>query len=203
MPHFLTIVNWQVGNISSCSEAVAVIIASFVALRNLHEAARLRKEQIRPYISVELRLLFDPAPMCNLVIKNHGVRAARNIAFTTSNDLNAPVKTLDEIEVMNWSEKNLTDFAIFQKGIRTLVPNQEIEFLASIGHEYSPRLKAGKAPNSYVVNVEYDDEDGNSYSGEFGLDIDLLMDITRARAESDLSKIAKSLEKIAAKDICG
>lgn len=160
-------------------QLVVLVVAALFARRQLNEAQRLREDQIRPFVVIDLDS--PHKPFFDLVVKNIGTTMARDVTFEFDP---APGTTIEGAE--------LDKLKIFRDGISTLPPGKEIRTLFDSG---ITRSKAD-LPDVYEVTVRYRGPTGApDYAEKIDLDFGLYWgrkDINRR----DIHDVHKELKGI-------
>jgi hypothetical protein len=136
------------------AQLVVLIIAALVAWRQVREARRLREEQSRPFVVIELDS--PQRPFFDLVVKNLGTSMARNVRFEFDQE---PDSTMNHASIDR--------LKIFKDGIANFPPGKEFRTL------FDSAIKRFKAelPDVYSVRVTYEDQEGKRHFDEM-MDID-------------------------------
>lgn len=157
--------------------AVLVVTALF-AWRQVREAARLRREQTRPFVIIHYEFR---SVLIQLAIRNVGKTVARNVRISFDRPLQSK----------QFGDEKFASMAVFTDGIPNLAPGQEIR----IHFDHFPnRVQAG-LPMRYVASVTYDDHQGRRLpSDEFVLDLSPY--IQAARSPKGLHELVESVEEV-------
>lgn len=123
--------------------AVVAMIAAPVAYLQVREARRSRKEQIQPFIVVDIQPSSVWGNLLNLVVENIGKTLARDVRIHFD-------------PVISSSQYDLGQSTLVCEGIPSLPPNRRIEALFDVSHT---RLNNG-LPTRYDVVVEFSDARG-------------------------------------------
>jgi hypothetical protein len=107
--------------VALCAQAGLLLVASVVATRQLREARRIREEQAQPYVVVSLETDSSSPSILNLVIKNIGKTAARNVELKFDPPL---VSSLDRD-----GPNRISEWTVLKDGILTLAPGQSMSTL--------------------------------------------------------------------------
>jgi hypothetical protein len=167
---------------------VVLLVAAFVAWQQVKEAQglrreqdRLRKEQARPFVIIDFHLW---KPIIELIIKNVGATLARKVLF----EFNPPLTTThDDMP----GRGNLMDLNLFKHGIPSLAPGKEITLFFD---EYLAR-NGRNLPQSYEVQVSYEDTVGDDYTELMVLDLAMYLG-TGGVTRHGLHDIHKRMEEI-------
>ena len=160
-------------------QLVVLIVAAFVAWRQVREARRLREEQQRPFVVIDFEV--ERGYIAFLVVSNLGTSLARDVRFSIDPPLESAVSSvaLDKMKMLN-------------QGISTLAPGKEIRTFFDMG------FKRGKAelPMTYTARVQYTDETGRRHFDEtVDLDLDLYMHLSEITRQG-VHDVHKRLEEI-------
>ncbi|GAA2965329.1 hypothetical protein [Actinokineospora diospyrosa] len=153
-----TALTWQAGSTLITGGALAVAIA--VGWRQLAAARKLREEQARPYIVVDIVPGLTSRKLLDLVVTNIGKSPAYDLRITFDP---APERT-DEI-----GEFKLKDARILAEKTPMFAPGREFRMFFDSAVD---RTKS-QLPMSFAVKVEYKDSRGKGYIDETQLDFDV------------------------------
>ena len=175
---------------ASCVQAGVLVVAAVVASQQVREARRLREEQAQPYVIVSLET--DPsAPfIVNLVIKNLGGTAARNVVV----DFDPPlVSSLDTMAGPN----RTTEWTALSDGISTLTPGQIMgSMLDSLMSRYANK---DQYPDRTQATVHYQGDHGKRgiYEYKYNLDFNVFFGSHYVGRKSfdDLVKAVEDMQK--------
>ena len=137
-------------------------------MRQVHEARRLREEQAQPYVVVSLET--DPsAPfILNLVIKNMGTTAARNVVV----DFDPPLTSSLE---QDGAGRTTKEWRALTDGIPTLAPGQSMStIIDSLFSRYAGN-DLTKYPGYTQATVTYGDDRRKSRLHTYIYDLDFNM----------------------------
>jgi hypothetical protein len=125
------------------AQLVVLVIAALVAWRQVREAQRLREEQSRPFVIIDLDS--PQRPFFDLVVKNLGTSMACNVRFE-----------FDPTPESTMSHASIDRLKIFKDGIANFPPGKEFRTL------FDSAIKRFKAdlPDVYSVRVTYEDQEG-------------------------------------------
>jgi hypothetical protein len=159
---------------------VALIAAAF-ALVQVREARRLREEQSRPFVIVDIQPSETTKHILNIVIENVGKTLAKNVRLTFAPKLQTTMSGYD-----------IANTALIKDGIATMPPGRRWEYL----FDASNARFGSTLPMRYDVTVHYDDHD-EKHQRPLRYLIDLTplfgMHFIQEKGQHD---IAKSLEEI-------
>lgn len=167
----------QVGLVAA--QLVVLIVAAFVAWRQVREARRLREEQQRPFVVIDFEV--GRGYLVFLVVSNLGTSLARGVHFSIDPPLESAVPSvaLDKMKML-------------REGISTLAPGKQIRTFFDMG------FKRGKAelPMTHTARVQYTDETGRRHFDEtIDLDLDLYMHLSEI-TQQGVHDVHKRLEEI-------
>jgi hypothetical protein len=161
-----------------------ILVTAIVAFRQLREARVLRKEQTRPFVSIE----FDTGStwLIYVVIRNLGKTMARDIHMTVDPPLVSAMETADGAKTM--------DHQMFTTGIANLPPQGQRRFLFDA---WTVRGEdRAKYPDLHTVTVTYRSHDRkDTYSDEIALDLGDYRN-TRYVTRNGLHEIHGELERM-------
>jgi hypothetical protein len=160
---------------------VVLVLAAFVAWRQVKEAQRLRQEQARPFVVID----FHPwATIIELTIKNVGATLARDVMFA----FDPPLATTHD---KTSGRGNLMDLSLFKNGIPAFAPGKEITLFFDT---FPARLEHG-LPLAYEVVVSYRDPAGHEYREPTKLDLEMYVG-TGGITRHDIHDVHKRLDEI-------
>jgi len=142
---------------------VFVAIAALVAAWQAREARRLRVEQARPFVIMDLDV---QGPIIDLRIKNIGKTLARDVRFEFR-----PPQFASTFDGTPGRESGLKGLNVFKEGIPTLAPNTEIKFFFDL---YPERLEA-RLPMKYEVTISYNGTGRKRHSDKTVLDVNTFL----------------------------
>lgn len=154
----------------------AVVVAYF----QLDQARKLREEQARPFVYVDI-LPSEVSPnILDLVIENLGNTLATDVRIHFVPEIETSLKDYD-----------LARSALFTDGIPTLPPGRRIETLFDVSHERVDTT----LPLRYDVTVSYSDRQGRRDELPYILDIGYLYGLNRVE-KYGVHHAAKSLREL-------
>lgn len=166
-------------------QLLVLVAAALFARRQLNEAKKLREEQIRPFVVLDLTS--EERPFFYLSVKNIGSTMARDIRFE-----------FDQMPTSTMGHGDLERLKMFREGISTLPPGKEIKTLFDSAIQRYP----SDLPETYRVTVSYTDPDGERhYREEMDLDFGLYwnrLSVERKgihHIHQELERIRKDLSK--------
>lgn len=125
------------------------------ASRQVKEAGRLRRAQMRPFVVVDIPMDW----LFKITIENIGVTVARDVTFEFPVPLASSMPRPWEFE----------DSSLLQEGVKVLPPRKRYTFFFDSVHQ---RLAEGvNLPLVYDAIVRYRDEDGYKYEDTYTLDM--------------------------------
>lgn len=136
---------------------LALVVAAYIAWRQVKEAQRLREEQARPFVIIDFHAW---QTIVELTIKNIGATMAWDVRFTFTPSLKT---THDD----GPGRGDLMELNIFKNGIRSLPPNKEMRLFFD---QFPARIAAG-LPMTYAVDISYRDPKGKRYTEQTVLDL--------------------------------
>jgi hypothetical protein len=173
--------NWSSGDWAGLT-FVVLVLAAFVAWRQVKEAQRLRQEQARPFVIID----FHPwRSLIELTIKNVGATLARDVQFAFTPPL---ATTHDETA----GRGNLMELSLFKNGIPALAPGKTI----TLFFDSFPARVEQEMPFSYNVVVSYRDPGGHEYREPMNLDLEMYWG-TGGITHHDIHDVHRVLKEIA------
>jgi hypothetical protein len=142
---------------------LVLVAAAIVAWRQVKEAQRLREEQARPFVVIDI----EPwNPFVDLKITNLGKTVAQDVQFQFKPQL---ISVKDEQHgLVPVAELNL-----FRNGIASLAPGKQITLWFD---RYPERVEQG-LPDRYDVRISYSGPSGKQYAETTVLDLGMYRDI--------------------------
>ena len=140
----------------------------------VEETRLMRKAQATPEVVIVLRPREEYINWMDLFIENIGHGAAYNIKFELP-------------ENATLGKTDLTEVALFQRGLPFLAAGQRIGFFAAVTH--------GEPPPAIEVKVSFKDATGVSHKKSYLLDVSLFKGL-RQLGTPPLYKIAKEMEGV-------
>jgi hypothetical protein len=157
--------------------AILVLTALF-AWRQLREAARLRREQTRPFVVIQYEFR---DVLIQLAIRNLGKTVARNVKTSFDRPLQS----------RQFGDERFAEMALFRDGIPNLAPGQEIR----VHFDHFPNRVDGGLPMRYVASIKYDDHEGRALpADEFVLDLSPYKQA--ARGPKGLHELVEAVERV-------
>jgi len=167
------------GTVATAAVAVA---AATVALFQLREVKRTRREQTQPYVVVDFVPSRVGNNILNVAIENIGRTPARDVRVTFDPTIRSSLKDYD-IEAT----------AMFSEPIRSMPPGRRIEVLFDVGHE---RFKTD-LPSRYNITVQASDSRGRPLEDtRYVVDFGYLYGVQYIR-EKGVHDIANAVDQIA------
>lgn len=136
------------------AQLLVLFVAAVVALFQAREARRLRLEQQRPFVVIDVD--FVGTAELFLYVKNIGTSLARTVTI----NIDPPLSSAVDIPVEKF--KMLTD------GISTLAPGKELRSFLDVGFQ----RHASDLPMVYTATLNYTDETGKR-TFEESMDLDI------------------------------
>lgn len=160
------------------AQLVVLIVAAFVAWRQVREARELREEQQRPFVVVDFDL--QNGYMTFLEVANLGTSLARDVRI----EIDPPLASASDVD--------LAGLKMLNEGIATLAPGKKYRTFFDMGF----RRAEADLPMNYIVSVSYTDEKGKrSFNETLNLDLDLFMNLISV-TRHDVHDVNKRLEEI-------
>lgn len=164
---------------SMVTAAVAVVAAVFAAIQVL-EARRLREEQSKPFVIVDIQPSPTSRHILNLVIENTGTTMARDVKITFTPGITTTMR----------DEFPLEDSSLLKDGIPMLPPGRRLDWM----FDSSVKRHEQRLPLRYEVEVAYADQRGRAQEPlHFPIDLAPLYGVAYVE-EKGLHHIAKALE---------
>ncbi|MFC7650377.1 hypothetical protein ACFQX6_66100 [Streptosporangium lutulentum] len=135
------------------------------AREQLEHAEKVRREQLEPYVVVDIQPSIHNTQAFVLVIENIGPTVARNVKIT----FDPPVERLMEQRESSFGRFKLAETYIFTKGIPFMPPGRRIELLFDITFE---RLNS-TLDMFYEVTVEAEWTEGRVEPMKYPIDLAL------------------------------
>jgi hypothetical protein len=132
--------------------------AAAFAWFQVREARRLRKEQTRPFVLIDLDAW---GTIVELRITNIGKTIARHIRFKFDPSLTSTHDAVGD------ARGPVAELSLFKDGIPSLAPGKEIK----IFFDHFPGRLEAKLPLTYHVTISYVGHDGERYSEPMALDL--------------------------------
>jgi hypothetical protein len=158
-------------------QLLVLAVAAAVAWRQVREARRLREQQIRPFVVIDIevdRFLFF------LAVSNVGTTLARDVRFEIDPPLDSAI------------ENALNEMKMFRHGIATLPPNKAIRTL----FDSALQRKPADLPDLYTVRVRYRDQTGRrTFDETFDLDLGVYWNLTTVERR-DVHDLHERLKEI-------
>jgi hypothetical protein len=160
------------------AQLVVLIVAAFVAWRQVREARELREEQQRPFVVVDFDL--QNGYMTFLEVVNLGTSLARDVRI----EIDPPLASASDVD--------FADLKMLNEGIATLAPGKKYRTFFDMGF----RRAKSDLPMNYTAFVSYTDEKGRrSFNETLNLDLDLFMNLVSI-TRHDVHDVNKRLEEI-------
>lgn len=161
------------------AQLIVLVAAAWYALSQAREARRLREEQFRPFVVVDVEI--DNSRILEIVVRNVGLTMARDVQFE-----------VDPPFVTSMDNYNLNEMKLFANGIATFPPGKEYKTLFdSLVQRSQMHLD-----REYTVLVTYTDPSGKrKFSEPSTIDLGIYRDFLYRR-ESDVGDIVDELKKL-------
>lgn len=159
-------------------QLLVLVGAAWYGYGQVREARRLRQQQFRPVVVVDLE---EKNRILEIVVRNVGLTVAREVKFHVSPPFESSM-----------SDYDLSSTHMFANGIATLPPGKEYRTLFD---SLVQRSQSG-LQRAYTVTVSYSDFEGEqTFTDESLLDIGIYHDFMY-RSETDLKDVVKELKQI-------
>lgn len=173
--------------IFQAAQLAVLVLAAFVAWRQVSEARQLREEQARPFVVVDFEI--DHDGLIYVVVSNLGRTIARDVRLTFKPE---PHTTLDRES--DPEDPPFREAKILREGIPSLAPGKRIPAMFDFG--MNRVKKKDRYPDVYEVTVEYRDSTGRRLPAETNvLDLGIYWNVLRIGGK-DIGDIHKSLQTI-------
>lgn len=160
------------------AQLIVLVAAAAVAWYQAREARRLRLEQHRPFVVIDVD--FIGTSELFLYVKNLGTSLARSVKF----EIDPPLSSAVDIPV--------DKFKMLTHGVSTLAPGKELRSFFDIGFQRNE----SDLPLVYTARVTYSDDTGRRLFDEsMDLDIGQYMHLHFADRQ-DIHDVHKRLEEI-------
>ena len=136
----------------------------------------------RPYITIQ-PILKKHSPVISLSIKNTGLSAASNLRISIDRDFFQFNQPKDPT-------KNIRNFKIFSKPIKSFAPNYELTFPLAQSFVILGAEASDSCPSEFIITAEYEFA-GKSVIEESYIDIEVF-----TGGEVDLDPLVSEIEKI-------
>lgn len=127
---------------ASVLTALVAVVAATFAFFQVREARRLRTDQAKPFVVVDIKPSAASAHILNLVIENIGATMARDVHIDFKPEI-----------VTSISEYDLKDTILIRDGVPMIPPGRRLEFL----FDQTVNRKQAELPMRYDVTVTYRD----------------------------------------------
>jgi hypothetical protein len=159
--------------------AAIYVLLLLYAIRQLGEAAKLRRAQTRPFVVVDL----EPGWLIFLTVENIGSTVARNVTFGFEPAL---VSTLSK----PWQ---FDEAVLLRQGIESVPPRRRHRIIFDAA---PARLDSPDLPKQHVATVTYFDDDGKKYVDRYTLDLGAMAGTSpEEKGMPDLVKAVENLQK--------
>lgn len=173
---------------------LATVTAS-VGVRTLRQSRRDSKAKARPTISVELRAVEHSEGSQSLVIKNTGPTIAKDVRVTFDPPIPMPEDPAGLVTPVMLRR--------YSKPIPVMTPGMELDnlYYAAVPDPAGPgKVNNEPVPDVVTVKISFASGDGEPYSDDFPLDVDLLRArtylVSSGAPEEQLKKAVKTLKSI-------
>ncbi len=160
------------------AQLLVLVGAAWYALMQAREARKLREQQFRPFVIVDIE---EDNRILEIVVRNVGLTMARDVTFS-----------IEPSFVTSMGDYDLNATKLFERGIRTFAPGKEYRTLFDTLVQRSQM----KLEREYVVTVKYSDPSGKrKFVDESLLDIGIYHDFMY-RDETGVKDVVKELKEI-------
>lgn len=167
------------------ASVVVLVVTGVLIYRQVAEAQRLRQEQSRPHVVVDL-VPSTATRLIELWVRNIGATSAYNVKITTDPPLES-----------SWDRRGegyaLGDTVLMREGIETLPPGRDVHALFD---NYVDRDNTD-LPMRYDATVAYTNDAGKTWQDRYVLDLEVFKGLTFV-LRKDEHDTAKALERVAA-----
>jgi hypothetical protein len=179
---------------------MAIAILTFVLAKEtwylreaqIEQVDELKRENIRPNVSVTLKSSESELSFMDARIHNQGKGIARNIKFTFIDR--------DEREIKHSENEVVDEFLklhIFSDGMHSLGIGQKIESFLFSFFEIKNKIKEPDVFSIYFkIKVSYEDVEGTAYYNELTIDFKEFQGISRTGGGNPIHNIAKDMKKL-------
>jgi hypothetical protein len=179
---------------------VAIAILTFVLAKEtwylreaqIEQVNELRRENIRPNVSVNLSSSPIDLSFMNIRIQNHGKGIARNIRFSFIDREQKEINLLDSAIVDEFLKLH-----VFSEGINSLGLDQKIESFLFSFYDIKKNVEGSDIFSPYFkIKIHYEDVEGTPYFNELTMDFKEYKGITSVGGGDPLHKIADDIKKL-------
>lgn len=161
--------------------AVVAMVAARFAFAQVREARRLREDQAKPFVVVDIQPSRASVHILNVVIENIGATMAREVHIAFTPEVETTIEGYD-----------LKNTVAIRDGLPMIPPGRRLVFL----FDQSVNRKEADLPMRYDVVVTYQDKDGRPQDPlEFPIDLSPLYGM-RVVEDRGLHHAAKSLDEL-------
>jgi hypothetical protein len=158
----------RVGAAAAIVAAGLATVTSTVAVRTLRQTRRDSKSKARPVMTAELRLVPHTKAAQSLVISNRGPTMAKQVRVTFDPPIPMPADPAGLV----------TPFMLkrYKKPIAVMAPGMKLDNLYYTGAPgpEGRSVNGEPVPDQATVTITYQSGDGDEYSDEFPLDVEVL-----------------------------
>lgn len=184
----------RVGAAAALAAVGLAAITTTVAVRTLRQTRRDSKSKARPTISAELRAVEHSHGSQSLIIRNTGPSIAKDVRVTFDPPIPIPENPAGLVTPILLRR--------YSKPIPVMTPGTELDnlyYAAQPGP--GPGMVNGEpVPDIVTVKINYTSGDGDPYTDEYPLDVDLLRARTyqtsSAAPEAQLKEAVKTIKSI-------
>ncbi len=184
----------------SALATVAIAVLTFILAKEtwylreaqIEQVNSLRKENIRPSVSVTLKNSDISFNLMMINVSNLGKGIARNVNFKFIDKNGAEISEGENVIVDHFLKLH-----IFSNGMHSLGINQKVDSFLFSFFELKGKLEGDDIFTPFFkIVVSYTDVEGNDYSNELTIDFAELKGITEIGGGDPLHKMAGDLKKL-------
>lgn len=157
--------------------AIIYVAILVYAIKQVSEAQRLRRAQVRPFVVVDI----EPGWILYLTVENIGTTLARDVRFHFEPELSGTVRP----------DSELREAPLLRNGVKSLPPRKRYRIFFD---SFIERTKEDKLPMEYVATATYTDDEGTTYKDQYVLDLNAFLHASPE--EKGLPELVKEVEKI-------
>jgi len=188
-------------NLSSWVAAFATVVIAVLtivlaketwSLRNiqLSQIEHIRKDSIKPNIDIYLKSSPAAFSFIDVHIINNGTGSAQNVTFSFEN------KNTKDTEIFEYVVSLFTKLNILNNGISSLGVNEKRSGFVLNFIELNQKYKDVIFETNIVVNIGYEDIEGDKYISKTTMNFSEFLGITELGGGDPLYKIASNIEKL-------
>lgn len=167
--------------VAAVAQLVGLVIAAWIAWRQVTEAAATREAETRPYVGIDFQADIETLAV-NLVVTNYGRSMATDVTFEFD--------PLPESTIKSFS---IDKMKMLRDGLVSLPPGKTL----STVFDYLPERHKTDLPEEYRATVRYRWEDlDRTYSQSVDLDLGIYKDLTHITRQGlhDIHKRLKDMK---------